>query len=106
MRTSLLVPEQYDPLLNLRETEKAIRLIKDFFQTNLSFELNLQRVTAPMFVKANTGINDDLNGVEKPISFNIKGICENENDLRCTPGSIPVRRDRLKCYCSHYVRNF
>jgi len=59
-------------LLNLQETERAIRLIKEFFQVNLSFELNLVRVTAPLFVRANTGINDDLNGVEKPVSFRIK----------------------------------
>ena len=74
MRTSLFIPEHYELLLDLRETEKAIRLIKEFFQTNLSFELNLQRVTAPLFVKANTGINDDLNGIERPVSFNIKAM--------------------------------
>ena len=65
------IPPIYKPLLDVRETEKAIRLIKEFFQTNLSFELNLIRVTAPLFVKAGTGINDDLNGVERPVSFKI-----------------------------------
>ncbi|MBW2631443.1 MAG: aspartate--ammonia ligase [Deltaproteobacteria bacterium] len=73
MESSLYIPEHYKPLLDLRETEKAIGQIKDFFQTNLSFELNLMRVTAPLFVKAGTGINDDLNGIERPVSFNIKG---------------------------------
>ncbi len=73
MKSSFYIPDQYTPLLDLRDTEQAIRLIKDFFQTNLSFELNLMRVTAPLFVEAGTGINDDLNGVEQPVSFNIKG---------------------------------
>ncbi|RPJ55728.1 MAG: aspartate--ammonia ligase [Acidobacteria bacterium] len=65
----LYFPDGYRPLLCPKETEKAIRLIKTFFQTNLAFELNLIRVTAPLFVQAGTGINDDLNGIEKPISF-------------------------------------
>ena len=74
MKTNVIIPNQYQPLLDLEETEKAIRLIKEFFQTNLSFELNLMRVTAPLFVKAGTGINDDLNGIEKPVSFRIKAL--------------------------------
>jgi len=65
----LYFPDAYRPLLCPKETEKAIRLIKTFFQTNLAFELNLIRVTAPLFVQSGTGINDDLNGIEKPISF-------------------------------------
>jgi len=65
----LCFPDAYRPLLCPKETEKAIRLIKTFFQTNLAFELNLIRVTAPLLVQAGTGINDDLNGIEKPISF-------------------------------------
>ncbi|MDI6616737.1 MAG: aspartate--ammonia ligase, partial [Syntrophaceae bacterium] len=72
MTSHLFIPKQYQPLLDLRETEKAIGQIKTFFQTNLSFELNLMRVTAPLFVRAGTGINDDLNGIERPVSFNIK----------------------------------
>ncbi len=72
MESNLYIPKQYKPLLDLRETELAIQLIKTFFQTNLSFELNLMRVTAPLFVKAGTGINDDLTGIERPVSFNIK----------------------------------
>ena len=73
MESNLYIPERYKPLLDLRETEKAIGQIKAFFHTNLSFELNLMRVTAPLFVKTGTGINDDLTGVEKPVSFNLKG---------------------------------
>ncbi len=74
MHTDLIIPSNYQPLLDLKETEKAIRLIKEFFQVNLSFELNLIRVTAPMFVKSGTGINDDLNGIEKPVAFPIKSM--------------------------------
>jgi aspartate--ammonia ligase len=81
LKTNLCVPKKYEPLLDLKETERAIRLIKEFFQTNLSFELNLVRVTAPLFVRANTGINDDLNGVEKPVSFRIKAANDAQAEI-------------------------
>jgi aspartate--ammonia ligase len=74
MKKGLIIPKNYKDLLDIKETEKAIRLIKEFFQTNLSFELNLTRVTAPLYVIAGEGINDDLNGVEKPVSFNVKDM--------------------------------
>ncbi len=64
----------YTPLLDLRQTERAIRVIKEFFQINLAEALNLSRVSAPLFVMGGTGINDDLNGIEKPISFSVKAI--------------------------------
>jgi aspartate--ammonia ligase len=63
MKNGLIIPDNYKSLLTLKETERAIRLIKEFFQINLSAKLNLHRVTAPLFVKAGTGINDDLNGI-------------------------------------------
>jgi aspartate--ammonia ligase len=72
MSYNLIVPTGYKPLLNLQETEQAIKALKDFFELSLSTELNLSRVTAPLFVKSGTGINDDLNGIEKPVSFAIK----------------------------------
>ena len=62
----------YQSILDVRETEKAIKQVKDYFQINLAKELNLIRVTAPLLVRAGTGINDDLTGVEKPVSFSIK----------------------------------
>ena len=65
---------RYRPLLDLRQTERAIRLIKEYFQINLAKSLNLLRVSAPLFVLGGTGINDDLNGVEKPVSFSIKSM--------------------------------
>jgi len=70
----LVIPPQYKSFLNLRETERAIRLIKDFFQVNLSFELNLMRVTAPLFVQSGKGINDDLSGIERPVVFPVKDL--------------------------------
>jgi aspartate--ammonia ligase len=74
MNTPFTLPESYVSLLDVRQTESAIALIKTFFQANLAFELNLVRVTAPLFVRAGTGINDDLNGVEKPVSFPVPGL--------------------------------
>jgi len=68
------LPEGYKSILSLKETEQAIKLIKDHFQQQLSYSLKLSRVTAPIFVEAGTGINDDLNGIEKPVSFNVPGI--------------------------------
>ena len=67
-------PETYKSMLSLEETEKAIADIKSFFQTYLSAQLKLRRVTAPLFLEAGTGINDDLNGVEKPVSFEPRGM--------------------------------
>lgn len=66
----------YKAILNTRETEHAIVQIKNFFQLTLSTELDLTRVTAPLFVGANTGINDDLNGIERPVSFPVKDMNE------------------------------
>ena len=68
------LPLHYKPILNSKETEHAIVLIKNFFQTALSTELNLTRVTAPLFVQSGLGVNDDLNGVERPVSFPVKDM--------------------------------
>ncbi|HEY5911224.1 MAG TPA: aspartate--ammonia ligase [Verrucomicrobiae bacterium] len=70
----LIFPAGYRPLLGVKETERAIKALKDFCELNLATELNLSRVTAPLFVESGTGINDDLNGVERPVSFPIKGV--------------------------------
>ncbi|MBN2449439.1 MAG: aspartate--ammonia ligase [Lentisphaeria bacterium] len=74
MQGTVMLPEGYEPLLNAIETEKAILRVKDFFQLNLAYELDLVRVTAPLMVPAGTGVNDDLNGVERPVSFALKGV--------------------------------
>ena len=71
----LTLPEGYRNVLeNVENTEKAIKYVKDMFQENLSAQLALLRVTAPMMVLSGTGINDDLNSVERPVSFPIKSI--------------------------------
>lgn len=71
---NLIFPKNYKSILDLKQTEKAIKLVKDTFQQNLSSELRLRRVTAPLFVLKGTGINDDLNGVERKVSFPIKDM--------------------------------
>lgn len=70
----LIKPAGYEPILDLRQTELGIKQIKEFFQQNLSTELRLRRVTAPLFVLQGLGINDDLNGVERPVTFPIKDL--------------------------------
>ncbi len=70
----LIKPEGYEPILDLKQTELAIKQIKEFFQQNLSTELRLRRVTAPLFVLQGLGINDDLNGVERAVTFPIKDL--------------------------------
>ena len=72
--SKLIQPKDYKPLLNMRQTEQGIKLIKEFFQQNLSTELRLRRVTAPLFVLQGLGITDDLNGVERPVTFPIKDL--------------------------------
>lgn len=70
----LIIPSNYKSFLTLKETERAIKMIKDFFEANLAAELKLRRVTAPLFVQRGTGINDDLNGIERPVSFPVKDM--------------------------------
>ncbi len=81
MKACMEFPQDYHPLLGLRQTEQAIRQIKEFFQTNLAFELNLMRVTAPLFVLGGTGINDDLNGVERPVAFPVKSMQDSRAEI-------------------------
>lgn len=71
---NLILPRGYKPVLGVRGTERAIREIKEFFQTNLAVALNLTRVTAPLFVRAGTGVNDDLNGIEQPVAFGVADL--------------------------------
>ncbi len=68
------IPQNYKPVLGLYETQKAIGLIKNIFQVKLCAALHLKRVTAPLFVDPTTGLNDDLNGVERPVGFDIPAI--------------------------------
>ena len=70
----LIKPQNYRPLLNQNETEQGIKVIKEFFQENLSTGLRLRRVTGPLFVLRGLGINDDLSGKERPVTFPIKDL--------------------------------
>ena len=72
--SQIIKPKDYKALLDRRQTEQGIKLIKDFFQINLKTELRLSRVTAPLFVLKGLGINDDLNGVERAVTFPIKDL--------------------------------
>lgn len=72
--SQLIKPIDYQPLLGAKQTEQGIKMIKEFFQQNLSTELRLRRVTAPLFVLKGLGINDDLNGVERAVTFPIKDL--------------------------------
>ena len=72
---SLVIPEGYRNLLgSIENTEKAIKAVKDMFQDNLSAQLALLRITAPMVVMSGMGLNDDLNGVENPVSFSVRDM--------------------------------
>ena len=79
--SKILQPVNYQPELNMKQTEQGIKLIKEFFQQNLSTELRLSRVTAPLFVLKGLGINDDLNGVERPVTFPIKDLGDQKAEV-------------------------
>ncbi|MGN0452552.1 MAG: aspartate--ammonia ligase [Ruminococcus sp.] len=71
MSNKVIVPKGYSPKLNSYELQLAISMVKRIFLSQLSHELNLKRVSAPLFVKSGLGINDNLNGVERPVDFDI-----------------------------------
>ena len=78
----LYIPKNYTNILgNIENTEKAIKSVKDMFQDNLSAQLALLRVTAPMVIRSGMGLNDDLNGVERPVSFPIKDLGEQRAEV-------------------------
>ncbi|WP_125153154.1 aspartate--ammonia ligase [Clostridium rectalis] len=69
---ALIIPKEYKTQLDLKETEVAIKKLKDFFENTLAEKLNLVRVSAPLFVRCDRGLNDNLSGVERPVTFTIK----------------------------------
>ncbi|MBO4337225.1 MAG: aspartate--ammonia ligase [Lachnospiraceae bacterium] len=79
--SSIVIPEGYKPTLGIKETEKAIKRVKDFFQRELITQLNLSRVSAPLFVEPESGLNDNLNGVERPVVFGIKEQSEKQAEI-------------------------
>ncbi|MCF0127278.1 MAG: aspartate--ammonia ligase [Pseudobutyrivibrio sp.] len=79
--SNMYIPEGYKSALDLKETQIAIKKVKDFFQAQLTAELNLHRVTAPLFVLPESGLNDNLNGVERPVAFGIKEQGDKEAEV-------------------------
>ena len=78
---NLIIPKGYESALNLHDTQVGIKTVKDFFQNTLSENLNLLRVTAPLFVAPESGLNDNLNGVERPVGFDIKNEDERQAEI-------------------------
>lgn len=74
IRLDLIIPKDYDPKLSIHETQEAIRYIRETFQDEFGKEMGLNRVSAPMYVEKSSGINDNLNGYEKPVSFTMKDM--------------------------------
>ncbi|MBQ4043603.1 MAG: aspartate--ammonia ligase [Clostridia bacterium] len=90
----MTIPEGYNSILNLRQTEVAIKKIKDFFEKDLAIELNLTRVSAPLFVGADSGLNDNLNGVERPVTFDV----HDGGDLEIVHSLAKWKRMALRLY--------
>jgi len=78
---NLIIPQDYHSELNLHDTQIAIKTVKDFFQNLLAERLNLLRVSAPLFVEPSSGLNDNLNGVERPVSFGIKELDDSPAEI-------------------------
>ncbi len=78
---NLVIPDDYQSALNLHDTQVGIKTVKDFFQNLLSERMNLQRVSAPLFVTPESGLNDNLNGVERPVAFGIKEQGDREAEI-------------------------
>lgn len=72
--TGVMIPSDYNSPLDIRETEKAIKIIKDYFEHDLANQLNLTRVSAPLFVRPQSGMNDNLNGIERPVAFDVRSM--------------------------------
>ena len=70
----LILPENYDPRLTIRETQDAIKYIRDTFQKEMGREMHLERISAPLFVERSSGLNDNLNGTERPVDFDMLGL--------------------------------
>ena len=91
---SLVIPKDYKSLLDIRQTEVAIKKVKDFFERDLAIGLNLTRVSAPLFVSPESGLNDNLNGVERPVSFDTHSA----GDLEIVHSLAKWKRVALKSY--------
>lgn len=92
----LIIPDGYQPTLTIKETEIGIKCVKDYFERELAKQLNLTRVSAPLFVKPETGLNDNLNGIERPVSFGIKE--QDETVVEIVQSLAKWKRQALKRY--------
>ena len=94
--SKLVIPDGYRSALNLRQTEHAIKKVKDFFERDLAIQLNLMRVSAPLFVESDSGLNDTLSGTERPVAFDL-----GENGKNCEiVHSLPFCK-RVDYLCVH-----
>ncbi len=94
--SKLLKPSGYKPVLSVYDTQKAIGIVKRTFEDNLGGALNLKRVSAPLFVEPQTGLNDDLNGVERPVEFD---IMETKSNAQIVHSLAKWKRVALHKYC-------
>lgn len=94
--TKFTLPKDYRSQLNLYDTQIAIKTVKDFFQQLLAERLHLLRVSAPLFVSPESGLNDNLNGVERPVSFDI--LCQNGREAEIVQSLAKWKRYALKKY--------
>ena len=92
---SVYIPKDYTSILNPRQTQMAIKKVKDFFERDLAIQLDLIRVSAPLFVTRNSGLNDDLNGVERAVTFDIKGV---KSEAEIVHSLAKWKRNALKEY--------
>ena len=94
--SKITIPEGYTPQLGIKQTQIAIKQIKDFFQRELATQLNLKRVSAPLFVSPESGLNDNLNGVERPVSFGV--LEQNDKEYEIVHSLAKWKRQALKRY--------
>lgn len=92
----LYIPKNYDPVLSVRETQEAIKYIRDTFQKELGKVLGLSRISAPLFVEKSSGLNDNLNGIERPVSFDMKELPN--DDIEVVQSLAKWKRLALKKY--------
>lgn len=94
---NLQIPKNYNPVLDVRKTQEAIKYIRDTFQNELGKELNLSRISAPLFVDKKSGLNDNLNGIERPVAFDTQALGDDET-LEIVQSLAKWKRYALKKY--------
>ena len=100
--SKVIIPEGYRPILNMYDTQKAIGTVKRLFADTLSATLGLRRVSAPLFLEASTGLNDDLNGVERKVTFDLK---DTGTEAQVVQSLAKWKRQALKDYDFHVEKD-